>query len=208
MANNFNINDLRTGDLVICAKGKKATVMKGTGREDILRFHSKENSFLRIDANYNADGTSKKSTGFDIVKVYRAANLPSNKIGDLIFNPDKMIAEGTVIYDRDAAVATIADLRTGDLLVHRNGKESTVFKGTEFGDITRYHTDFNSFSYLVRFDDDMTHESNSGYDIVAVYRAADTNPTTFADAFCNPEVMKIPANLVFDRADEDEDDVF
>ncbi len=204
MNNNFNINNLRTGDLVVCAKGKVATVMKETGREDVLRFHSQENSFLRINANYNADGTSKKSAGFDIVKVYRAIDVPANKIGDLVFNPDKMIAEGTVIFDRNARI-TIAGLKTGDLLVHRNGKESTVFKGADFGDITRYHTDFNSFSYLSRFDNDtLKHESKDGLDIVAVYRAADPDPTKFADAFGNPEVIQIPANLIFTARDDDD----
>lgn len=206
MNNTINtINDLRTGDLVICAKGKKATVMKNTGREDVLRFHTKENSFLRIAANYNDDLTSKKSAGFDIVKVYRAVDAPANKIGDMIFNPDKMIAEGTVVYDRNAVT-----LKTGDLLVHRNGKRSTVFIGAEFGDITRFHTDFNSFSYLKRYDADFKHESNDGYDIVAIYRVADTNPTTFGDSFFNPEIMEIGANLIWSRdaaePDDDEQD--
>ena len=34
----FTISNLKTGDLVICANGKMATVMKGTAREDVLRF--------------------------------------------------------------------------------------------------------------------------------------------------------------------------
>ena len=196
-----NINDLRTGDLVICAKGKKATVMKNTGREDILRFHTKENSFLRIDANYNADLTSKKSAGFDIVKVYRAVDAPSNTIGDMVFNPDKMIENGTVVYDRSALT-----LRTGDLVVHRNGKRSTVFIGADFGDILRFHTDFNSFSYLSRYDGDLKHESNSGFDIVEVYRTSDADPTTFGNYFFNPELIEIGANLIWKRDEEDNEE--
>lgn len=203
---NFNLNDLRTGDLVICKKGKKATVMKNTGREDVLRFHTKENSFLRINANYNDDLTSKKSEGFDIVRVYRAIDMPTNKIGDLVFNPGAMIEHGTVVYDR---ATTGVEIRTGDLLIHRNGKRSTAFVGTEFGDITRYHTDFNSFSYLSRWDDNMKHESNSNFDIVAIYRVANPDPTTFADSFCNPEIMEIGANLIWketvDAVDDDTD---
>ena len=41
----FTISNLKTGDLVICANGKMATVMKDTAREDVLRFHTEFNSF-------------------------------------------------------------------------------------------------------------------------------------------------------------------
>lgn len=81
----FTISNLKTGDLVICANGKMATVMKGTAREDVLRFHTEFNSFSRLGVNYNSDMTNKRADGLTIVKVYRAIGVASNKIGDLVF---------------------------------------------------------------------------------------------------------------------------
>ena len=132
----FTISNLKTGDLVICANGKMATVMKDTAREDVLRFHTEFNSFSRLGVNYNSDMTNKRADGLTIVKVYRAIGVANNKIGDLVFNPLKMLEYGTVVYDRATAEAngddiTIDSLKTGDMLVHRNGKRSTVFKGAE-----------------------------------------------------------------------------
>ena len=54
----FTISNLKTGDLVICANGKMATVMKDTAREDVLRFHTEFNSFSRLGVNYNSDMTN------------------------------------------------------------------------------------------------------------------------------------------------------
>lgn len=199
----FTISNLKTGDLVICANGKMATVMKGTAREDVLRFHTEFNSFSRLGVNYNSDMTNKRADGLTIVKVYRAIGVANNKIGDLVFNPLKMLEYGTVVYDRATAEAngddiTIDSLKTGDMLVHRNCKRSTVFKGAEFGDIVRYHTANNSFTWLSKFDNDtLEHVSNSDYDIVEVYRTAVDDPTKYGDDYCNVDQMICEANKIY-----------
>ena len=147
--------------------------------------------------------TNKRADGLTIVKVYRAIGVASNKIGDLVFNPLKMLEYGTVVYDRATAEAngddiTIDSLKTGDMLVHRNGKRSTVFKGAEFGDIVRYHTANNSFTWLSKFDNDtLEHVSNSDYDIVEVYRTAVDNPTKYGDDYCNVDQMICEANKIY-----------
>lgn len=111
----FTISNLKTGDLVICANGKMATVMKDTAREDVLRFHTEFNSFSRLGVNYNSDMTNKRADGLTIVKVYRAIGVASNKIGDLVFNPLKMLEYGTVVYDRATAEANGDDITIDSL---------------------------------------------------------------------------------------------
>lgn len=201
----FTISNLKTGDLVICKNGKMATVMKNTGREDVLRFHTDYNSFSRLNVNYNDDLTNKRADGLTIVKVMRAIDVEPSDIGDLVYNPDEMREGGTVVYDRDAESdnkITIDSLKTGDMLVHANGKVSTVFKGADFGDITRYHTSNDSFSYLRRFNNEtLKHESNSDYDIVAVYRTSVDDPTKFGDDYCNRDKMIVEANKIYPVAD-------
>lgn len=84
------------------------------------------------------------------------------------------------------------------MLVHRNGKRSTVFKGAEFGDIVRYHTANNSFTWLSKFDNDtLGHASNSDYDIVEVYRTAVDDSTKYGDDYCNVDQMICEANKIY-----------
>ena len=188
---NFTIANLMTGDLVTLRNGKTGTVMLNTRIGDIIRYHSEKNSFSYIAKRFNADLTHNKHSNMDIVKVTRvdAATVPMNKIGDLIANPEKMIASGKVIFDRDALPVKpkLADLVTGDLLIHRNGKISTVYKDTPIGDIIRYYTENNSFSYLSRYNDDLVHESKDGFDIVGVLRIPDSvDSTKIGDYIANP----------------------
>ena len=214
----YTISNLITGDLVLTANGKMATVMKNTTIGDILRFHTTKDSFSYLNKRYNDNLTHKTCKGLTIVKVYRVDpdKIESNKIGDLIANPDKMLEFGSVVFDREndnsrnpvmAATAvgnsqedkpTISDLLTGDMLVHVNGKVSTVYKDTPFGDITRYATEKNSFTYLYRFDNEsLEHESNSEYDICAVFRANAADESTAGDAITNPAKMLVPENAVW-----------
>lgn len=97
-------------------------------------------------------------------------------------------------------------LLSGDMLVHRNGKVSTVLYGTNCGDICRY-ANYNvlgdkpgkSFSYLSRFDENLIHESKSGLDIVKVYRTKNDDPTKAGDAILDPVQMLVDTNLIWDR---------
>lgn len=214
----FNTMNLITGDLVITANGKMATVMKNTNIGDILRFHTEKDSFSYLGKRYNDNLTHKTCKGLTIVKVYRVDpdKVEPSKIGDLIANPDKMLEFGSVIYDRDGDSSripamtalpitdskqdkpTIADLLTGDMLVHANGKVSTVYKDTPFGDIIRYATEKNSFTYLYRFDNEtLAHESKDEYDIYAVFRANAADESTAGDAITNPAKMLVPENAVW-----------
>ena len=218
----MNMNTLMTGDLVITVNGKMATVMKNTTIGNILRFHTEKDSFSYIDQRYNDDFTHKSCSGLTIAKVYRvdADKIEPSKIGDLIANPEKMMAFGTVIYDADAenrrATAipdigqsaatsdkpTIATLLTGDMLVHGNGKVSTVYKDTPFGDITRYHTEKNSFSYLYKFDNEtLEHESKNQFDIIGVFRAQRDDNSTVGDIIANPSKMLTKENEVWVASD-------
>ena len=214
----FNTMNLITGDLVICNNGKKATVMKNTNVGDILRFHTEKDSFSYLGKRYNDNLTHKSCKGLTIAKVYRVDpdKIEPSKIGDLIANPDKMLEYGKVVFDRDSktppvpAMAalptndaerdkpTISDLMTGDMLVHRNGKVSTVYKDTPFGDIIRYATEKNSFSYLYKYDNEsLTHESNDSYDVAGVFRANAADESTAGDAITNPAKMITPDNAVW-----------
>lgn len=206
MANtNFTITNLMTGDLVTLRNGKTGTVMLNTRIGDIIRYHSEKNSFSYIAKRFNDDLTHNKHSNMDIIKVHRidASKVPMNKIGDLIANPEKMIADGKMVFDRDAAPAKpkLSDLITGDLLVHRNGKVSTVFKDTPVGDIIRYYTENNSFSYLSRYNDDLVHESKDGFDIVAVLRAPDVDESTIGDYIANPTKMFSDGVVVWSDGD-------
>jgi len=188
---NFTIANLMTGDLVTLRNGKTGTVMLNTPIGDIIRYHSEKNSFSYIAKRFNADLTHNKHTNMDIMKVYRIdpAKVPMNKVGDLVANPVKMLDAGTVVFDRDAVSAKpkLGDLITGDLLIHRNGKVSTVYKDTPIGDIIRYYTENNSFSYLRRYNDDLVHESKDSFDIVAVLRVPDSiDSTQIGDYIANP----------------------
>lgn len=214
----MTINNLMTGDLVVCNNGKMATVMKNTTIGDILRFHTTKDSFSYLNRRYNDDLTHTTHPNLTIDKVYRVDpdRIEPSKIGDLIANPDKMLELGKVIYDRgvvtpartamaavetvdtDNIKPTINDLMTGDMLVHRNGKVSTVYKDTPFGDIVRYATEKNSFTYLYRFDDEeLTHESKDDYDIIGVFRTRDIDESTAGDAINNPKKMILPKNAVW-----------
>lgn len=103
-----------------------------------------------------------------------------------------------------------SQLQTGDMLVHSNGKVSTVMFNTAAGDIVRYAPiNINggkpgkSFSYLSRFDDDLVHESKSGLSVVRVYRTQNQDATKVGDAICDPTQMLIDANLVWDFDEEE-----
>lgn len=199
---NFTIANLMTGDLVTLRNGKTGTVMLNTPIGDIIRYHSEKNSFSYIAKRFNADLTHNKHTNMDIMKVYRIdpAKVPMNKVGDLVANPVKMLDAGTVVFDRDAVSAKpkLGDLITGDLLIHRNGKVSTVYKDTPIGDIIRYYTENNSFSYLRRYNDDLVHESKDSFDIVAVLRVPDSiDSTQIGDYIANP-VKVLTADNVSD----------
>lgn len=199
----FNKTNMRTGDMVEIRNGKRGTVMLDTAAGNIIRFHTEKDSFSYLDTRYNDDLTHTKHEQMDIVKVYRVDpnNIPANKIGDLIANVDKMIEFGKIVYERKSA-PKLDELKTGDMLVHRNGKVSTVYKGTPFGDITRYHTEYNSFSYLSRYDNELKHESNDSFDIVAVYRANIEDTTRVGDLIGNPNKMISENNLVWSESDD------
>lgn len=218
----MNINTLMTGDLVITVNGKKATVMKNTNIGDILRFHTEKDSFSYLNKRYNDNLTHKTCSGLTISKVYRVDpdKIKANKIGDLIANPDKMLEYGSLIYSRDEVLPktpaipavseettkndkpTIADLMTGDMLVHMDGKVSTVYKDTPFGDIIRYATEKNSFTYLYRFDNEtLAHESKADYDIIGVFRASADNESEAGDAITNPAKMLISENALWTQGD-------
>lgn len=218
----MTINNLMTGDLVVTNNDKMATVMKNTTIGDILRFHTDKDSFSYLNVRYNDDLTHKTCSGLTIVKVYRVDpdNIAPNKIGDLIANPEKMVEYGRVIYDsstrshRTSAITdyeqdttvkdkpTIENLLTGDMLVHTGGKVSTVYKDTLFGDITRYHTEKNSFSYLYKFDNEsLEHSANGEYDIIAVFRAQSEDNATVGDVIGNPTKMITPENLLWSMTD-------
>lgn len=214
----MNMNTLMTGDLVVCNNGKMATVMKNTNIGDILRFHTEKDSFSYLNKRYNDNLTHKTCSGLTISKVYRVDpdKIEANKIGDLIANPDKMLEYGSLIYSRDGASPRIPavpalsnenkwddkpkieDLLTGDMLVHLNGNVSTVYKDTPFGDITRYVTKKNSFTYLYRFDNEtLKHESKDDYDIIGVFRANGDDAANAGDAITNPAKMLVAENAVW-----------
>ena len=102
---------------------------------------------------------------------------------------------------------TKANLLTGDMLVHRNGKISTVLLDTICGDITRFHSSFNSFSYLKNLNEDLTHVKYDGLDVVRVYRTFDSDRTKVGDAIANPDKMIVDSNLVWIAETDDTDDV-
>lgn len=214
----MNMNTLMTGDLVVCNNGKMATVMKNTNIGDILRFHTEKDSFSYLNKRYNENLTHKTCSGLTISKVYRVDpdRIEANKIGDLIANPDKMLEYGSLIYSRDGASRRIPvvpalsnenkeddkpkieDLLTGDMLVHLNGDVSTVYKDTPFGDITRYVTEKNSFTYLYRFDNEtLKHESKDDYDIIGVFRANGDDAANAGDTITNPAKMLVAKNAVW-----------
>lgn len=96
-------------------------------------------------------------------------------------------------------------LHTGDLVVLRNGKEATVFKnvGASNSDLIRFHTKTNSFTYMHRYDEHMTHESKSEYDVVEVYRVkSDTDRSVYGDAILNPAKMYEYGEVIMRRNNE------
>lgn len=213
----MNMNTLMTGDLVVTANNKMATVMRNTSVGNILRFHTEKDSFSYMDKRYNDNFTHKTCKGLTIVKVYRVDpdKIDPSKIGDLIANPDKMLEFGKVIYEADArnsrvaAMAqypqdeaqnekpTIESLLTGDMLVHRNGNVSTVYKDTPFGDVVRYHTEKNSFTYLYKFDNEsLKHDSKDSFDIIGVFRAKGNDDDT-GDMIGNPGKMLVSENKIW-----------
>lgn len=232
---NFTKANLMTGDMIETRSGKRATVMLNTPIGNILRFHTEKDSFSYLDTRYSDTLTHNNHENLDIVKVYRVdpTKLPSNKIGDLVANPEKMLEYGQVVYDRwssdeadsddnespvtasfeataceaetndevgESQKPTKAVLQTGDMLVHRNGKVSTVYKDTPVGDITRYHTESNSFSYLSNFDEELIHNDKTNFDVVAVFRTAETDMTKAGDLIGNPEKMITKNNLLWSES--------
>ncbi len=96
-------------------------------------------------------------------------------------------------------------LRTGDLVVLRNGKEATVFKnvGASNSDLIRFHTKTNSFTYMYRYDEHMTYENNPEYDVVEVYRVkSDTDRSVYGDAILNPVKMYEYGEVIMRRYNE------
>lgn len=210
MKTTFTKTNLMTGDMIVCRNGKAATIMLNTVAGNIARFHTSKDSFSYLDTRYDDDLSHTSHVNMDIVKVYRAdtENISEKDVGDLIANPEKMIKYGKLIFDREtadeyeeestsASKPTLGSLVTGDMLVHKNGKCSTVYKDTPSGDITRYHTENNSFSYLRRFNEDLEHENNDDYNIVAVFRTQSNDSSTVGDAIGNPSKMLIPENLIW-----------
>lgn len=207
MKTTFTKANLMTGDMIICRNGKTATIMLDTPIGNIARFHTDKDSFSYLDTRYTDELVHTSHENMDIVQVYRVdpTKLDSTKIGDVIANPEKMKEFGKVVYERKEVenVFKLEDLATGDMLVHRNGKVSTVYKNTPIGDITRYHTEYDSFSYLRRFDGNtLKHESNNSFDIVAVFRANIEDPTKIGDLIGNPTKMLTAENLLFKNIDE------
>lgn len=202
---NFTINNLRTGDMVQTRNGKYATVMKDTIAGDILRYHTDYNSFSYISTRYNDDMTHKSKSTFDIMKVYRISDdAASNVAGDVVANPEVMIASGNLIWDRENPVFDINDIQTGDMVKTRNGKLGTVYLNTLIGDIIRYHTEKNSFSYLKNFTRDMKSVKSENFDVVEVYRSLIYPTSEVGDAIANPDKMISTGNLIYKR-DEDVD---
>lgn len=200
---NFTIANLITGDMVQTRNGKYATVMKNTPIGDVLRYHTQKNSFSYIPVRFNTDMTHKDHNTLDIMKVYRIpADLASNVAGDVVANPSKMISDAALIWDRDNPVFDLNDLETGDMVRTRNGKLATVYLNTLIGDILRYHTEKDSFSYLKNFTTDMKSLKKSDYDIVEVYRSLIYSSSEAGDAFANPDKMVNEGNLIYKRPDE------
>ena len=210
MKTTFTKANLMTGDMIICRNGKAATIMLNTVAGNIARFHTDKDSFSYIDVRYNDDLTHTKHENMDIVKVYRAdpTRVSESDIGDLIANPDKMREYGKVIFDREesddteeettaAEKPTLDSLMTGDMLVHNNGKVSTVYKDTPFGNVIRFHTEKDSFFYLRRFNQQLEHEKRADYNVVGVFRANTADSTTVGDLIGNPGKMLSPENLVW-----------
>ena len=191
MAKTITKSILSTGDMFVHANGKVSTVILGTIGGDILRFHTDKNSFSYL-SNYTENLAHVKHSGLDVVSVYRSTNPDDKKRGDEIFNPSKMIKDSNLL----GTISRIPFV-SGDMFVHANGKVSTLFRGVPtYGDILRFHTEFNSFSLLSNFDITTgKHKDNSKYDIVAVYRAPESDPKTFGDAICNPSKMVSDDNL-------------
>lgn len=98
------------------------------------------------------------------------------------------------------------NLLTGDMLVHKNGKVSTVMLNTKCGNITRFHTSFNSFSYLDNFNDDLSHVKHDGLSVVSIYRTFNPDPTKVGDAIANPDKMLTRSNLIWTAEPENIDD--
>lgn len=92
-------------------------------------------------------------------------------------------------------IITKAILSTGDLMVHANGKMSTLIRGTIGGDILRFHTEFNSFSSFDNYTDDLTHVKHNGLDVVKVYRSTSTDISKCGDDIFNPDKMVKDENL-------------
>lgn len=209
----MTINNMITGDMVQTRNGKFATVMKDTPIGDVLRYHTAKNSFSYIAVRYNDDMTHKDHNGLDIMKVYRIpGDLAANVAGDVVANPEKMAVDAALIWDRDNPVFDINDLQTGDMVKTRGGKLGTVYLNTLIGDIIRYHTEKNSFSYLTNFTTDLKSVKKDSFDIVEVYRSLIYSTTDAGDAFGNPDKMVQDGNLIYKRdevafEDEIEDDV-
>ena len=200
---NFTINNLMTGDMVQTRNGKYATVMRDTIAGDVLRYHTEYNSFSYIAARYNEDMTHNSKTNFDIMKVYRIDdNAASNIAGDVVANPEKMSTYGRLIWDRENPVFDLNDIQTGDMIKTRNGKYGTVYKNTLIGDIIRYHTEHNSFSYLKNFTEDMKSTKSENFDIVEVYRSLIFPTSEIGDAFANVDKMVNDGNLVYRRVED------
>lgn len=101
-----SLDDTQTGDMIEFANGKFATVFRDMPHSaDCVRFHTESNSFMPFTRFNGLDHF--KRDGYNIVKIYRVdtsgLNLPTNKIYDVICNPQKMQEFGDVIYDRASA---------------------------------------------------------------------------------------------------------
>ena len=199
---NFTIANLMTGDMIQTRNGKYATVMKNTPIGDVLRYHTTKDSFSYIAIRYNDNMTHKDHSTLDIMKVYRMPeDLASNVAGDVVANPAKMVTDKALIWDRENPVFDLTDLITGDMIKTRSGKYATVYLNTPIGDIVRYHTTNDSFSYLKNFTRDMRHVEKTKFDIVEVYRSQIYSTSEAGDAFANVTKMVNDGNLVYRRDD-------
>ena len=98
-----------------------------------------------------------------------------------------------------------SNLRTGDMVVMRNGKKATVMCGVGTGNssIFRYHTDTNSFTYINKYSESLVHPTNNNYDVMSVYRLSDSiDRSVYGDAIFNPDKMLEYGTMIMSRVDE------
>lgn len=209
----MNKTNLRNGDLVTMANGKKATYMN-IGGTPIFRYHTEKGSFSYV-AKYSDDLTHPTNSDYSVVRIYRVSeDVDSKNRNDAIFNPDKMSEYGEEITNNSTDnrysasngdfVTSLNDTRTGDLIEFANGKFATVFRDMpNSDDCVRFHTLTNSFMPFTRFEG-LDHFKRPEYNIVRIYRVDDTTDASSRyDVICNPDKMVEFGNVIYSRIDDD-----